>query len=116
MRVSPVEEQIQATTVKRNYPACAALIARAMGGANQVTIDSREALERCCAAHPTLLAELPFLDDLGRVEEAFGKLGGSPIHAHQARSAIMVNPELQLLDVDYCLLYTSDAADDLYTV
>ena len=101
MRVSPVEVQAQAPTAKRNYPVCTALIARAMGGANQVAIDSREALERCCAAHPTLLAELPFLDDLGRVEEAFGKLGSSPIHAHQARSVIMVNPELQLLDVDY---------------
>ena len=101
MRVSPVEEQTQATTAKRNYTVCAALIARAMGGSNQVTIDSREALVRCCAAHPTLLAELPFLDDLGRVEEAFGKLGSFPINAHQARSAIMVNPELQLLDVDY---------------
>ena len=65
MPVGPVEEQTQATTAKRNYPACSALIARAMGGANQVTIDSREALERFCAAHPFLLVELPFLDDRG---------------------------------------------------
>lgn len=98
---SRVEEQKHATTAKGNYPACAALIARAIGGTKPVTIDSRETLARCCAAHPTLLAKLPFLDDLGRVEAAFGKLGSAPIHDHQARSAIMVNPDLQLLDVAY---------------
>ncbi len=112
MPVGPSEEQTQAAMAKRNYPVCSALIARAMGGANQVTIDSREALERCCAAHPSLLVELPFLSDLGRVEEAYDKLGSTPIHAHQTPSAIMVNPELQLLDVDYAglpLMFTNIA-------
>ncbi len=95
-------EQTQATEATGTYPTCAALIARAMGQAKHVAIDSRKALERCFAAHPTLLAKRPFLYDLGRVEEAIGKLNGAPIHAHQARSAIVVNPELQLLDVAYC--------------
>jgi len=96
-----VEEQKTADTAKENYPACAALIARAISGSPPVTIDSRETLARCCAAHPNLLAKLPFLDDLGRLEEAVDKLGSAPIQDHQARSAIMVNPDLQLLDVAY---------------
>jgi hypothetical protein len=66
-----------------------------------VAIDSREALDRCCAAQPTLPAELPFIHDLGRVEEAFIRLYDAPIHPHPARSAIIVNPDLQLLDVAY---------------
>jgi len=98
MRKNPVGEKTKATI---NYPACAALISQTMSLANQVEIESRKELERCCVAHPTLLAKLPFLEDLGRVEEAFGRLHDAPIHAHQTRSAIVVNPNLQLLDVAY---------------
>jgi len=101
MRIRPVKEQTQAAAATGAYRACAALIARTMDGASPVAIDSREALERCCTARPALLEELPFIKDLGRVEEAFCRLRGAPIHAHQARSAIMVNPDLQLLDVDF---------------
>lgn len=95
---NPVGEKTKATI---NYPACAALISQTMSLASQVEIESREALERCFAAHPTLLAKLPFLEDLGRVEEALSRLHGTPIYAHQTRSAIVVNPNLQLLDVAY---------------
>lgn len=94
-------EQAQVSTSTGTYRACAALIARAMRGANPVTIDSREALARCCAARPALLEELPFINDLGRVEEAVNKLRRAPIHAHQPRSAIVVNPDLELLEVDF---------------
>jgi selenobiotic family peptide radical SAM maturase len=97
-----VGEQKQAAKAAGSYPACGALIARTLGWADPVAIDSREALQRCFVAHPTLRARLPFLDDLRRVEEAFGKLQGvPPIHAHQARAAITVNPDLELLDVAY---------------
>ena len=70
--MNPVGEKTKATI---NYPACSALISQAMSLANPVEIESRKELERCCAAHPTLLAKLPFLDDLRRVEEALGMLG-----------------------------------------
>jgi len=84
-----------------NYAVCASLINRTMGWANPVAIDSCEALDRCCAAHPTLLAELPFLTDLGRIEEAYDRLLDTPILDRQARSAIVVNPDLQLIEVAY---------------
>lgn len=105
----PIRDRIkQAPDAKTTgkFPVCTSLITRTMGRAKPVDIDSREALARCCAAHPALLAELPFLADLGRVEEAYGKLDGAPIRAHQARSAIIVNPDLQLLDVAYSGLPT----------
>lgn len=97
----PVGKRPQAATATGSYPACAALIARTMGWANQIAIDSREALQRCCDAHATLLQKLPFLDDLGRVEAAIGKLQNAPTHTHRARSATVVNPELELVDVAY---------------
>jgi len=95
------EEKIPDAMATGNFPVCASLIARTMGWVRPVAIDSREALARCCTAHPALLAKLPFLNDLARVEEAYGKLHDTPVRDHQARSAIMINPDLQLIEVAY---------------
>jgi hypothetical protein len=93
-----VKKQTQMTANSGIYQACTALIARATGGLPPVAINSPEALACCCASHPALLAELPYLKDLGRVEEYFSKLRSAPVQAHQAQSAIRVNPDLRLLD------------------
>jgi hypothetical protein len=87
MPIRSNKEQTVDTMDAGKYAVCASLIARTMGWADPNAIDSREALERSCAAHPTLLAELPYLIDLVRVGGAYGKLKDAPIRDHQARSA-----------------------------
>jgi len=86
------------------FPTCRALIFKATKQ-QTIPVETKDDFVHYCKMHPLLLREYPFLLDLIMVEQALSKLRYAPEKTFAPHTAIIVNPQLELISVQYSGLF-----------